>query len=570
MKNLKMAAALLTAAVLAACNAPRDGNAAPGGAGSGDALYNPPGIMPIVKERITLEIFAPSDESQPREENLQTKELEEMTGISIKWRYSPAGNIKEKVNLMFASNDMTDLIFMGVGGASRLDKVTEALYGTQGLLLPLNKYYDTVSVGYRAAFAELPGMREFITAPDGNIYNLPNVDGSLHVQYNCKLWINTHWLKNLGLSMPATTEEFYRVMKAFKEKDANGNGNPNDEIPLSTVKSGSGTQIDGFLMNPFQLTPELTKLYLDNGKVVFSPVTDNYREGLRYLRRLYAEGLINPESFTQELRNQVNINENGPAPVIGAFLAQRPGYANNLSTLPNSKRWEQYQPLPPLKGPGGKAVAAWNPYIMYQTGMTFVTTASKHPEAAFRLIDYLATKEGSLRSSFGIKGINWVNAEPGELGLDGTPAEVKAVPAGQLAPEYQANVSWTQLAGLVRPPRFTVFLVTNPDPYAPEVKPLDGRQMVMYRGSLDYEKVRQPLESVLPELYQSAEDIEELSLVKMNVMDYANESIVRFVTGDLNIDRDWDSYKQQLKNVGLDRYLELLQSAYDKSAFAKK
>jgi putative aldouronate transport system substrate-binding protein len=462
---------------------------------------------------------------------------------------------------MFASGELPDLIFMGVG--NRLDKVTEALYGTQGLILPLNKYYDTVSVGYKTAFDELPGMREFLTAPDGNIYSLPNVDGSLHVQYNCKLWINIDWLKNLGLSKPTTTEEFYQVMKAFKEKDANGNGNPNDEIPLSTVKSGTGVQIDGFLMNPFQLTPEVTKLYLDNKKVVFSPVTDNYREGLRYLRGLYQAGFINPESFTQERQNQVNMNENGTHTVIGAFLAQRPGYANDLTTMPNSKKWEQYESLAPLKGPGGKAIAAWDPYIMYQQGMVFISHSSKNPEAAFRLVDYLATKEGSLRSSFGIKGIHWVDAEPGELGLDGTQAEVKGLNADL------TNVRWTQLAGLVRPPRFTEFLVTNPDPFAPDVAPLEGRQVLMYRGSLEHQAVRQPLESVLPTLYQSAEEIEEMSLIKMTVMDYCNESIIRFVTGDLNIDRDWDNYIRQLKNVGLDRYLELLQSAYDKSAFSK-
>ena len=153
------------------------------------------------------------------------------------------------------------------------------MFGSQGLVLPLNEYLDTISVGYKAAFEELDGLRDYITTPDGNIYSLPNVDGSLHVQYNMKLWLNTTWLDNLGLSMPTTTDEFYNVLKAFKEQDANGNGNPNDEIPFSTVTSGAGTQIDGFLMNPFQQTSENTKLYIDNGVVTYAPVQDNYKEG---------------------------------------------------------------------------------------------------------------------------------------------------------------------------------------------------------------------------------------------------------------------------------------------------
>ncbi|HCA69426.1 MAG TPA: sugar ABC transporter substrate-binding protein, partial [Lachnospiraceae bacterium] len=35
------------------------------------------------------------------------------------------------------------------------------------------------------------------------------------------------------MEIPKTTEEFEAVLKAFKEKDANGNGDPNDEIPFS-------------------------------------------------------------------------------------------------------------------------------------------------------------------------------------------------------------------------------------------------------------------------------------------------------------------------------------------------
>ena len=159
--------------------------------------------------------------------------------IDIEFSVAQAGGFKEKMNLMFASGDLTDIVTTGAGGTDRMDKATEALLGSQGLIIPLNEYIDSVSIGYSEAFKQLPGLREFITTPDGNIYSLPNVDGSLHIQFNNKLWLNTVWLDNLGLEKPTTTEELYQVLKAFKEQDANGNGDPNDEIPLSTCKSGS-------------------------------------------------------------------------------------------------------------------------------------------------------------------------------------------------------------------------------------------------------------------------------------------------------------------------------------------
>ncbi|MFV0502995.1 MAG: extracellular solute-binding protein [Lachnospirales bacterium] len=515
-------------------------------------LYSEPGSMPIVNEEITLSIFAPDDGENNRSENAQTIELEEKTGIKIQWQIAPNADIKSKMNLMFASGDVTDIIMTGVSKNSRLDKSSEALLGAQGLILPLNEYYDTISVGYKRAFEELDGMREYITTPDGNIYNMPNVDGSLHVQFNNKLWLNTKWLNNLELEIPKTIDEFYEVMKAFKEKDANGNGDVNDEIPLSTVISGAGTQIDGFLMNPFQLTPEVNKLYVDNGKIIFAPTQDKYKEGL-----------INPESFTQDKNNQVNINENGDYTVIGAFLAQRPGYAADLTSEPNSKKWEQYQSIPPLEGNDGTAISAWSPYAMYQTGMTFISSASRYPEAAFRLIDGLATHEGMLRTAAGIEGTHWRKANEGELGLDGLQAELTSIPGSDTTGQ-----TWNQLSGLVRLPKDTVSSTTNQDPYSDDVKPLAGRQVLMYKSSLDHEKVKQPLESVLPDLYQSLDAAEEMALVKTNVMDYQNDALVRFITGDINIDDGWENYLSQLNSVGLDRYIELLQVAYDESAFS--
>ena len=583
MKKKKMLALLMscimTAGVLGGCgadNAKEGSSSAAASAttatiegssaeGTENSMFNEPGMLPIVKEPITLTVFAPANTEGSWEDNAQVKELEEATGIHLEWQTcASSDNVQEKLSTMFASGEMPDIILTGVSSGNRYDKATEQALGEQGLVLSLNDYLDTVSVGYKQAFEEIDGLKEYITTPDGNIYSLPNIDGSLHVQYNMKLWINTQWLDNLGLDMPTTTEEFYEVMKAFKEKDANGNGDPNDEIPLSTVTSGAGTQLDGFLMNPFQLTSETNKLYVDNGKVTFAPAQEGYKEGLKYLNQLYAEGLLNPESFTQDKNNLVNVNEAGDECVIGAFLAQRPGYACDLSTEPYSKKWEQYQSLAPLAGPDGQCVASWNPYVMFQSGMTFISSSCTNPEAAFRLLDYISTQ--TYRSSLGIEGVHYELLDAGttELGLDG---ETKALYKRTNADT--TNQSLGQLVALVRTPEFLAAEATNPNPYAEDVKPLNGRQVVMYKASLEHQKVQQSLDSVMPDLYMSQADSSEMSLIKTNVMDTQKEYMVQFITGAKNIDSEWDSYLKALDNVGLAIYLELLQKAYDESAFAK-
>lgn len=528
--------------------------------------FNAPGELPIVKESVTLTVFAPSNGENSWEDNAQVKELEEATGIHLEWQTCASSDkVQDKLSTLFASEDMPDIILTGVG--NRYDKATEQSLGEQGLVIPLNEYLDTVSVGYKAAFEEIDGFREYITTPSGNIYSLPNVDGSLHMQYMMKLWINTEWLDNLNLEMPTTTEEFYQVMKAFKEQDANGNGDPNDEIPLSTSSSTMSAQIDGFLMNPFQLTSETDRLYVDNGVVFFAPVQEGYKEGLKYLNRLYSEGLINPESFTQDTKNQVVINEAGEECVIGAFLGMRPGFACDLSTEPFSEKWEQYQPLAPLTGPDGQCVASWDPYVMFQTGMTFISSTCSNPEAAFRLLDYLATEENTYRQSLGIEGVHYelLDDSTTELGLDG---ESKAL--YKTLGVDKTNQTLDQLAGLVRTPEFIAGAASNPDPYAEGVRPLDGRQVLLYKGSLLHQAVHQDLESVMPDLYMSQEDTSEMSLLKTNIMDTHNSYMVQFITGgEKDIDSNWDSYISALNSVGLERYLELLQKAYDESAFSE-
>ena len=530
-----------------------------------DSLFNAPGELPIVKEgTMTLSVFAPGNGEYSWEDNDQTAIVEEKTGIHIDWQIAASSdNVRDKISTMFAGGTMTDIILTGVGTANRYDKASEAMFGVQGLIIPLEDYIDTISVGYKAAMDELDGMREYITTPDGHIYSLPNVDGSLHVQYNMKLWINTTWLDNLGLDLPTTTDEFYEVMKAFKEQDANGNGDPNDEIPLSTVASGSGTQIDGFLMAPFQLTPEINKLYVDNGVVTYAPVQDGYREGLTWLAQMYSEGLINPESFTWDKDSQVNLNEAGDVAVIGAFLAQRPGYACDLSTEPFSEKWEQYQSLAPLTGPDGQCIAAWNPYVQYQTGMTFISSNCENPELAFRLIDWLATDEGSMLSAIGVEGEDWRAAEEGELDMDGNQAVYTTLDN----PNAGDNHTWGQLMGLVRTPEFVTSVTTNQDPYADDVVPLTGRQIVMYRASKVHEEVRQDLSTVLPDLYMSEENAAQMSLVKSTLQPSQNEWLAQFVTGAKSVETDWEEYLTAMENQGLSEYLQLLQDAYDQSPF---
>src|SRR5699024_315051 len=137
-------------------------------------------------------------------------------------------------------------------------------------------------------FEELPHVKEAITAPDGNIYALPQVNECYHCSYSQKLWIYQPWLDELGLEMPTTTDEFYEVLKAFKEDDPNGNGKA-DEIPLAGANSGAYVKIDQFLMNSFIYNNYFNNaqhLYVDHGNIEAAFNKPEWKDGLEYLNML--------------------------------------------------------------------------------------------------------------------------------------------------------------------------------------------------------------------------------------------------------------------------------------------
>ena len=90
-----------------------------------------------------------------------------------------------------------------------------------------------------------------ITAPDGNIYALPNITMSIPNSYPFRMWINKVWLDNIGAKIPDTTEEFRSVLRDFKTKDPNQNGK-DDDIPLEGSTGGWHTAGHAFFINSFK------------------------------------------------------------------------------------------------------------------------------------------------------------------------------------------------------------------------------------------------------------------------------------------------------------------------------
>ena len=183
-----------------------------GNAGKSGAKVQLTGIM--VKHPLT----------KPLAEMEWLKKAEEAAGVEIKWQEITA-DWGQKKGTMLASGDVPDL-FVGA------NVITDADFAQfQGLFQDLTDLVSKDAPNVQMMFKAKPETKDIATQPDGKIYGLPKYQRFWPASAT-RQFINKKWLDNLGLKMPTTWDELYNVLVAFKEKDANGNGDSNDEIPM--------------------------------------------------------------------------------------------------------------------------------------------------------------------------------------------------------------------------------------------------------------------------------------------------------------------------------------------------
>jgi putative aldouronate transport system substrate-binding protein len=550
---VSLSLAIAAVAVLSGCTdkaaVPQQDNAA------NAAKINPAGQFPIMKEKTTLKVLVKgSSFVEDFATNEYTKFLEEKTNIHIEWDVAPEKSAIEKLNLVLGSGDLPDVI-MGFD----ISPTQQLIYGNTGEFLDLTKNIEQYGTETKKMFEKLPYVKEAITAPGGKIYGLPLVNECFHCSLSQKTWIYKPWLDKLGLQVPTTTDEFYNVLKAFKTQDPNGNGKA-DEIPLAGAAVGPNVNIDSFIMNAFILNPSIIngsekRLFINNGKVDVSFDKPEFKDGLVYLHKLYAEGLIAPQSFTQDRDQAKQMGENPGTVILGAAVAQHDGIFTDTSKGAVG-RWLDYVAVPALKGPKGVQVAPLNNSV--SQGRFVITKASKNPEAAFRWADLMYDQEMTLRNAEGRPNIEWKLADPGEMGINGKQAIWKYTDAK--LPTVQ-NVKWSQTGPSLRTNDFRLGLV--PDPKLPQ-------ESILYNETkTKYEPYKQKEDTVLPQLFFTNEQATELADLDKTINDNVKEMIARFVIGDASLDKDWDGYLKNLDNMKLKRYLEIYQAAYDAKKKAK-
>ncbi|MCM3746867.1 extracellular solute-binding protein [Paenibacillus pasadenensis] len=494
-----------------------------------------------------LHIFATDfGEKKSFEDNWFTGMVEEKFKVDLEWMSVPGGAASEKRKMLLLAGSDYPEIFM-----TSFSKYEQFQLGQNGTLLPLNELIEQFAPNVKKAFQNNEELRKAAASPNGKIYFIPTIDECFHCSYPQKIWMNKMWLDKLDLPAPRTYEELYRTLTAFKKLDPNGNGAA-DEIPLSGSSAMYVGNMMGYLMNAFVYYDGENFLQVQNGKVSFIGNSPEYRQGLRYLRKLYEEGLIDPNIFAQSV-NTFTERTNGSPARVGAFVANHAGAVIPLT----SPLYREYEVLPPLIGPAGKRTTGFKPHKFGSGGFVITDKATpEQAEAIIRIIDFLYTEEGTMLATYGKEGEVWEKAAA-SLDFNGNPAKYRLLPA------YYTNRirdSWWNSGQVAMTNRLR-------ESFAVEGDPLDPRNYeyrLYYETKTKYEPYR-PDQFIPPNLPFTTEELQQVELLRNEIGNYLNDQTVQFVLGAKNLDDDWAEYMAGFNKLNVNYYVELTQRAYDSS-----
>lgn len=452
--------------------------------------------------------------------------LKEQTGVDVDLQMYAYEIATEKFSLALSSGDYADCI----GGWCLKD--TDILtYGMDmGMFVPLETYFEQYCPKI-TEILELEGVRETMTAPDGHIYAIPYVIEAPTVDYSP--FINTTWLKNVGMEMPTTTEELREVLRAFKEQDANGNGDPTDEIPFS----GSPENLHlGYLAGYFGCSVDRYGFTMEGDKLVYGATSEAYKKGMEYLASLYAEGLIDPELFTQD---NATWKGKGAQDMYGVCMMY-----SSADIMPYPAGTEpEWAPLPVLKSEGvDNPVWLRNTYgTSVLKNQVVITDAAEHPEVICRWWDNFFELDNAVQSQHGAIGPVVTKHEDGSY----TKINIE-----EMSEEDQKTYTWGNLWPQSLPKYIPEgFKVKEEVPVYNETDPRDE----LYEPYLT--------EKVIPPYWTDADTAAELSELQTAILDYVEQSQAQWVAGVTDINAEWDAYLEQLDKLGLPRYIELREAA---------
>jgi putative aldouronate transport system substrate-binding protein len=468
--------------------------------------------------------------------------------------------IQEKTNVSFdltivARTDYEDKksALVNSGSAPYIIPKTydESAYVSSGQIVPISDWVQYMP-NYQKCVQDW-GMEADLTEKlqaDGKYYVLPGMWETPGAGYS--MIIRKDIFDAAGVDVTAlekdwTWESFYEALKKVKEYT----GSPyvwSDQyqgacaLNLSAiqygVKAGRGSDGGDWGLN------NGTKFDWDANQFFFTNTSDKFKDFLSFWHKMYTEGIVDSEMFTQDSDTASEKFFRGESYLITA------NYQQLSDMIANNKLQDENAELYVVTQPGGPEGNLKVEKSRLENGIMISQSAlDELGEEGFikmlRFIDWLwYSNEGQTLSLWGVDGTTYtVDNEKIVLNSD--------IYYNGINPdaEKKLNIDFGFGGG--------VFAYGGST---------ELRASKMTEGEADYtervNKNRDP-QKLDPPILANEDESEELTLIQTPLTDYVNTMTLSFITGTADLDKDWDSYVKTCESKGSTKYIDMANEIFN-------
>lgn len=458
--------------------------------------------------------------------------VQDATGIGLDFVSVSEDTMTDQFNLMIASGDYSDIIFVPAMGMSVVTTPTDLL--AQDVIIQLDDYMEEYMPNY-SAWLDFDEVYRRETADDEGRHlatYLLNMSDIVEMGN----WMRKDLLDKYGMEAPTTMDEFEAFFEACKNDGLEQVVGANADS-LLTIHSGAYN------------IPGLSgmALYHEGNTVKSAYQADTAYDYLKKLVEWYQKGYIDEDvmSITAAPHDQIFTSS-----IYSGNLALFEGGSVHYADFIDNAEVEGFDLVGVgdiVMNPGDKS--HFMEPMKVKTGNAITVTADcEHPEAACQLLDWFYTDDGINTGNYGEEGLTWYwdsdgNRQYTELIWNDT--EFDIVPANAIGIyALQSRFSFVQ------------------DPYA----------SIVYQTHTALDAIDAWIASRDSDCYLNTNSLtlteEEQRIVgecAADITTYAAEHLSKVVVGATELNESWwKDFVAQLETLGLNDLIAQYQSAYDR------
>lgn len=458
------------------------------------------------------------------------KQLQEKTGVKVEFLHPPTGQSGEQFKLLIASRqDLPEVIettWLSTypGGPEKALK--------DGIIIDIEPYLEEYAPNYKRMIEEDPELLKQSKTDSGAVYGFHAINGSDKRLFG-GFMLRSDWLEELGLEVPETISEWEHVLTEFKEKK-------NATAPIST-------DLSSFISHMIPAYDIAQKFYLEDGKVQYGAITENYKTFLAEMNKWYEKGLIDPDIASVDsktidsniLNDKAGATFGGLGGGMGKWLdaATTPGFGLVAAPFPTLEKGAELKVLP-------------SSYSHKMRGTTAAITTAATEEEIKTIVEWFDqryTEEGIMMRNFGVEGLTYNM-------IDGKPVYTDLITKNEEGLSMAVALAKYTQAGYPSPG-----ICEHPDYHSQYMyRPEQQKGLEMFNTD-----VATASQNMLPPVVATPEESKELANITTELDTYISEKTIAFITGVESLE-NFDEFVKNLENLGVNRAIEIQQKGVDR------